>query len=62
MRIPPLAAAAVALFAADLPAQTPYRVGEPLLDLRLPTIDSERTVRLAEFRGRRLLLIEFAAW
>ena len=41
---------------------TPYRVGEPLPELRLPTIDGQRTIDLAELRGKRLLLIEFASW
>lgn len=40
----------------------PYRVGEPLPELRLPTIDGQQTIDLAQFRGKRLLLIEFASW
>ena len=54
---------ASALLAASSAAQnTPYRVGEPLPELRLPTIDGQQTVDLAQFRGKRLLLIEFASW
>ena len=50
------------LFAAPAAAQnTPYVVGEPVPALRLPTLDGE-TVDLASFRGKRVLLIEFAAW
>ncbi len=37
-------------------------VGEPLPDLRLPTIDGEKTVRLADLSGEKVLLIEFASW
>lgn len=60
MRIP-FIAASVAL-AAPLAAQTAYEVEKPLLDLRLPTIDGKRTIDLADYRGKRLLLIEFASW
>ena len=31
-------------------------------DVELPTIDRERTLRLSELRGKRVLLIEFASW
>ena len=54
-----LAAALLALPAAA--QNTPYVVGEPVPALRLPTLDGE-TVDLASFRGKRVLLIEFAAW
>lgn len=53
--------AAVAL-AATAAAQTPYHVGQPLPDLRLPTVDGQQTIDLKDYRGKRLLLIEFAAW
>jgi hypothetical protein len=38
--------------------------GEPRFtsDLELPTIDGERTVRLSQLRGKKLLLVEFASW
>ena len=62
MRTALLASTALALSASALSAQTPFRVGERLPDLHLPTIDGKRTIDLAEFRGKRLLLIEFAAW
>jgi len=38
------------------------RVGELYPDVALPTIDGERVLRLSELRGRKVLLIEFAAW
>jgi hypothetical protein len=31
-------------------------------ELRLPTIDGERTVSLRALRGRKILLIQFASW
>ena len=62
MRTPPLAAATAVLLSSALASQTPYKVGKPLPDLRLPTIAGDRTVHLADYRGKRLLLIEFAAW
>ncbi len=37
-------------------------IGEVLPDVRLPTIDGEQTVRLSDYRGKKLLLIEFASW
>ena len=40
----------------------PWRVGAPLPDLSLPTIDGEQEIALADLRGKRLLLIEFASW
>lgn len=40
----------------------PWKEGERLPDLRLPTIDGSRTISLAELRGARLLLVEFASW
>ena len=54
---------ASALIASNAAAQnTPYRVGERLPELRLPAIDGQQTIDLAQFRGKRLLLIEFASW
>jgi hypothetical protein len=45
-------------------AQTaaPGKEGERLPDLRLPAIDGSETLSLAELRGTRLLLVEFASW
>lgn len=55
----PLAALALVTSAA---AQSAYEVGRPLLALRLPTVEGDRTIDLAAYRGKRLLLIEFASW
>lgn len=41
---------------------TPWKEGERLPDLRLPTIDGAQTLSLGELRGTRLLLVEFASW
>ncbi len=52
------------LCAAPLPAQQRYVWKEEsfLPDLRLPTIDGSETISLSDFRGTKLLLIEFASW
>ncbi len=42
--------------------QDPIREGQPLPSLALPTVDDGRLVSLADFRGQKLLLIEFASW
>lgn len=55
-------AAAVVLSAATMAQTGAWVVGEPLPDLRLPTIDGRETVALSSLRGQRLLLIEFASW
>lgn len=39
-----------------------FEVGQRLPELVLPTIDGERAISLADLRGRRLLLIQFASW
>lgn len=39
-----------------------FAAGQPLPHLVLPSIDGKRTVDLAELRGTRLLLIQFASW
>lgn len=39
-----------------------HAVGEFFPDVELPTIGGEETIRLSSYRGRRLLLIEFASW
>ncbi len=40
----------------------PAVVGEAYPPLRLPTIERDATIDLADFRGKRVLLIEFASW
>ena len=43
-------------------AQDSWTVGEPIPDLRLPTIDGSQTLDLAELRGKKLMLVQFASW
>jgi len=38
------------------------KIGERHPPLVLPSIESREPVALADFRGRRLLLIHFASW
>ncbi len=38
------------------------RVGEPHLDFVLPSIADGRPVSLSQFRGQKVLLINFASW
>jgi len=56
-----LAPALLALAASSAAAQSAWQVGRPAPDLRLPTIDGG-TTSLAELRGERVLLFEFASW
>ena len=57
-----LAMTAFGALGAPVVAGDPWRVGQPLPDVRLPSIDGGAEVALSSFRGRRLLLIEFASW
>ncbi len=41
---------------------SPWKEGEPLPALRLPTIDGAETIDLRGLRGKRTLLVEFASW
>ncbi len=38
------------------------QAGEPLPSLTLPTIDGTGSIDLAELRGKKVLLIQFASW
>lgn len=45
------------------PAVTqPPKIGDPIADLVLPTVDGARTIALSEFKGQKVLLIVFASW
>ena len=52
---------AASLLSAALSAQSAWVVGEPVPELKLPTIDGRETVALSSLRGQRLLLIEFGS-
>jgi peroxiredoxin len=38
------------------------KVGEKHLDFTLPTIDDRKPVSLSDFRGKKVLLIQFSSW
>lgn len=40
----------------------PPRVGERHPDVTLPSIEDGAAVSLSQYRGRKLLLIQFASW
>ncbi len=42
--------------------RTPWVVGEPLPHVHLPDVTTNACVDLARYRGKKLLLIEFASW
>jgi hypothetical protein len=55
--------AAVALAcAAGLASAGELKIGEPAPDFALPSLDGKRTVRLSDFRGRRVLIFTWASW
>ena len=62
MRASLLATAAGGLLAVNAAAQTSWQVGQPLPHVHLPTIDGKEEMDLSSFRGKKLLLIEFASW
>ena len=46
-------------------ADTPVvgrRVGQVFPQVVLPSLDGKRTLSLTDFRGKKVLLIEFASW
>ncbi len=45
----------------DVDAKEPV-AGQPIPELRLPTIERDRTISLHGLRGKKVLLIEFASW
>ena len=55
------AALLVLLLAAAPASADGFKVGEPVPDLRLPTIDG-KTASLRGYRGKKVLLIQFASW
>ncbi|MBI4165743.1 MAG: redoxin domain-containing protein [Acidobacteria bacterium] len=42
-------------------AQT-VRVGQPAPDFAVASLDGESTIRLSDFRGRRVLIFNWATW
>ena len=43
-------------------ADNSVRVGQPHPDFTLPSIADRAPVSLSQFRGRKVLLIQFASW
>jgi len=52
------------LFSSTPAGADPYRprVGEPHPDFMLPAIDDRRPIRLSDYRGKKILLLQFASW
>ena len=43
-------------------AAPPIEVGQPFPDLVLPALDDGRPLSIADFRGKKVLLLVFASW
>jgi hypothetical protein len=48
--------------AGALAEEYPPRVGQPHPNFTLPNIEDRAPVSLASYRGRKVLLIQFASW
>ncbi len=57
-----LAAAVLAVPSHQARAQYQPKVDAPHPDFVLPRIDNREAVSLAQYRGRKVLLIHFASW
>jgi hypothetical protein len=66
MKTPTIANVALLLALAPGTASTsgssPFRVGEPVPHLRLPSITGGHGASLADFRGEKLMLHVWASW
>ena len=58
----PCAAASTSGDELAIPARPRPAVGKSFGQLVLPTLDGSRSVSLDVYRGRKVLLIEFASW
>ena len=43
-------------------AAPPLAVGQPFPDLVLPALDDGRPLSVADFRGKKVVLLVFASW
>jgi hypothetical protein len=62
---PPGLAKIAALFALATAAgasASPFRMGEPVPRLRLPSVADGRPLALADFRGEKVMLHVWASW
>ena len=57
-----IAAAILAAISSPAVAQYSPQVGQPHLAFTLPALDDGRPVSLADYRGQKVLLVQFAAW
>jgi hypothetical protein len=59
-----LATSVVMLGSTSVASAAPYapKVGERHPDFTLPTIDKRTPTSLSSFRGKKVLLIQFASW
>jgi hypothetical protein len=59
-----LAACGILLGSTSLAGAAPYapKVGERHPDFTLPTIGDRKATSLSNFRGKKVLLIQFASW
>jgi hypothetical protein len=57
-------AAAVMLASTTLgaPQGAPWKVGQPAPHVHLPDIRTGEAIDLAQYRGRKVLIAEFASW
>ncbi len=56
---------AIALAALSVVGHTssgPVRVGEPVPDFALPTVDGKKTVHLSDLRGKKVIVFAWASW
>jgi hypothetical protein len=56
------AAMLFAIGVASVAGASPFRVGEPVPRLRLPSVADGRPLSLADFRGEKLMLHVWASW
>lgn len=57
-----LAAALTLVCALSRVSAAELKIGEPAPDFALPSLDGKRTLRLSDFRGRRVLIFTWASW
>lgn len=58
----PLAMLLIVIGSAERAAAAPPNVGDRHADFTLPSIADGKPVSLSDFRGKKVLLIQFASW
>lgn len=46
----------------DLIGAAPLSIGQPAPDFAVQSLNGGRTIRLSDFRGRRVLIFTWASW